>query len=216
MPDQAVLPETKPLEEPVEPRVELSPDVTPTSPAEPETESDTSETASNQQSERVGMPPAAASSRRKRRFSVQGTLEQMRADEEKANQESERVGPTRAFTDNELREAWDLALDFLEKNNHINLHSTLREEGFERRENVLHTTVHSHAQRKELEEIATTFTEMIRAKVQHYGLTLSIEVSEIDEEKYDSFAVDPSEKFALMAAKNPALATLKTALDLRF
>lgn len=166
--------------------------------------------------ESAGARETGASSRRKRRFSVQGTLEEMRAQEEKAAQESERVGPTEEFTDDDLRAAWNKALEFLEKNNHINLHSTLREEGYKRSENVLYTTVHSHAQRKELEEIATTFTEIIRSGVQHYGLTLQIEVSEIDEEKYDSFAVDPSEKFALMAAKNPALTALKEALDLRF
>lgn len=140
----------------------------------------------------------------------------MKAEAERMAKAQSTQGPQSEFTEEQLAQAWGKALEHLLTHHHINLHSTLSEEGYELNGTVLATTVHSQTQKKELEEIATAFTEIIRAVVNNYALTLDIRVSEIDEEKYDSFAVDPSEKFGLMAAKNPALLKLKEALDLRF
>ena len=154
--------------------------------------------------------------RKRRRFSVQGELEQMKAEEERLAKAKSTDGPQSEFSEEQLAKAWDMALEYLLTHHHINLHSALNEEGYQLNGTVLATTVHSQAQKKELDEIATAFTEIIRGAVNNYALTLDIQVSEMDEEKYDSFAVDPTEKFSLMAAKNPALFKLKDALDLRF
>ena len=154
--------------------------------------------------------------RKRRRFSVQDELEQMKAEEERFAKAKSMDGPQSEFSEEQLAKAWDMALEYLLTHHHINLHSALNEEGYQLNGTVLATTVHSQAQKKELDEIATGFTEIIRGAVNNYALTLDIHVSEMDEEKYDSFAVDPTEKFSLMAAKNPALLKLKDALDLRF
>jgi hypothetical protein len=154
--------------------------------------------------------------RKRRRFSVQDELEQMKAEEERFAKAKSMDGPQSEFSEEQLAKAWDMALEYLLTHHHINLHSALNEEGYQLNGTVLATTVHSQAQKKELDEIATAFTEIIRGAVNNYALTLDIHVSEMDEEKYDSFAVDPTEKFSLMAAKNPALLKLKDALDLRF
>lgn len=154
--------------------------------------------------------------RKRRRFSVQDELEQMKAEEERFAKAKSMDGPQSEFSEEQLAKAWDMALEYLLTHHHINLHSALNEEGYQLNGTVLATTVHSQAQKKELDEIATAFTEIIRGAVNNYALTLDIHVSEMDEEKYDSFAVDPTEKLSLMAAKNPALLKLKDALDLRF
>ncbi|HNQ60881.1 MAG TPA: DNA polymerase III subunit gamma/tau [Bacteroidia bacterium] len=119
----------------------------------------------------------------------------------------------KAFSEGELKNAWDEYSALLQSQGRLTLHAALiKRKAVPGKNFNVHFKVDSAAVEKDLNEIKPDMLAFLRKKLSNYSLQIEVEVVLGDES--GTVPYTPSEKFKKLAEKNPLLNDLKNQFDL--
>jgi DNA polymerase III subunit gamma/tau len=119
------------------------------------------------------------------------------------------------FTQDQLQVAWNGFADVMEKNERLNLSSTLRASVVALQgEFKVQVTVLNRVQEEQVNEVRVDLLQFIRKQLAHDFLEMSIAVPKTDEVGISAQFLTERERYDAIVKKNPHLDTLRKRLDL--
>ncbi|MGY8940640.1 MAG: hypothetical protein ACKVJH_01290 [Flavobacteriales bacterium] len=120
-----------------------------------------------------------------------------------------------AFTEDQLQVAWNGFADVMEKNERLNLSSTLRASAVALQgESKVKVTVLNRVQEEQVNEVRVELLHFIRKQLAHDFLEMTIAVPKADEVGISAQFLTERERYDAIVKKNPHLETLRKRLDL--